>query len=586
MQCSSPLASLLLAVFTADQDPATVATSTTRVVEGQVVDLRGEGVPIARVIAFDAETEEALVRVVTDGDGMFRLPRVPRDRRVELRALAEGYCEGRSPVFGGEAPLRIEVHHAATLRGVVRNGAGRPIPGASVRAKPCGRFCLGEVLCDTRADEDGRFVLERVPLGPVKVVAFVASEGVFASQLCVARDTEIELKPVDEARTTIEVHVTGLPERDVPTVRLALRAWRPPEFRAAPPELESFLLPPPLDRPVIGADGRWGAHSMPDTGYEIAPQATGATFTPPLHRLEPGRGPHSVTFTFTPATAQTVVFRALVRDARGEPIRGVTLHAATESRVFVTAVSDHEGVAAFTGPFVDGEPVTIRALQGDHTVHIAEPGEHVDMQPWNWSRLHTVVDTGAPISLALIPVCRVQGRLVLLDGRPAAFAAVDLQTTNRAGYAPEWLRLTRVYTDRTGHFVQHAHHLPTSVRIAVEGVEGTYASEPFRLAEPGVRVDLGVQKLTPPSAIEGSVVDAHQRPAAGVRVRLSRGPIANAERITDREGRFRFVGLAPGTATLQLLTGVEASPRRDGEETAVDVVAGRVTAIDLELLER
>ena len=68
-------------------------------------------------------------------------------------------------------------------------------------------------------------------------------------------------------------------------------------------------------------------------------------------------------------------------------------------------------------------------------------------------------------------------------------------------------------------------------------------------------------ELQPPAVIAGVVRDADGIPAPGVRVWLRDwNMLANSQRsgsvtevITDRQGRYRFVGVPPGGAWLQLL---------------------------------
>jgi protocatechuate 3,4-dioxygenase beta subunit len=80
-------------------------------------------------------------------------------------------------------------------------------------------------------------------------------------------------------------------------------------------------------------------------------------------------------------------------------------------------------------------------------------------------------------------------------------------------------------------------------------------------------VTLPEVRLAPPATIEGTVVDAQQRPLPGVRVWLDWEPERNQrggtieEVVTDRLGRYRFVGVTPGGARLQLVIDDERQGR-------------------------
>jgi protocatechuate 3,4-dioxygenase beta subunit len=102
---------------------------------------------------------------------------------------------------------------------------------------------------------------------------------------------------------------------------------------------------------------------------------------------------------------------------------------------------------------------------------------------------------------------------------------------------------------------------PRSLRLVVAGRCGTFTGEPFALAAAGAKVDLGTCTLRAPVVVEGVVRDAAQRPVAGQSVWLLtidpgpprlHPPIEHVETLTDREGRYRFVGVAPGPVWLQL----------------------------------
>jgi hypothetical protein len=89
-------------------------------------------------------------------------------------------------------------------------------------------------------------------------------------------------------------------------------------------------------------------------------------------------------------------------------------------------------------------------------------------------------------------------------------------------------------------------------------VEGAGIGEPFSIDKPGVERSVGELKLSEPATVQGTVSDAARKAVPGVRVLLgSRQELASGtqrEVITDRLGRYRFVGVDPGEISVRLLT--------------------------------
>ncbi len=122
------------------------------------------------------------------------------------------------------------------------------------------------------------------------------------------------------------------------------------------------------------------------------------------------------------------------------------------------------------------------------------------------------------------------------------------------------------------------------VGIAAEGF-GSFVG-PRVEVRPGVEADLGVVRLSPGAAIEGTVVDERGTPLPGVRVSLERDEASDPEDAveqaastprwdrapTDARGAFRFDGLADGTYRLRARAGAPGDRR---SVVASGVVAGR-----------
>jgi len=123
----------------------------------------------------------------------------------------------------------------------------------------------------------------------------------------------------------------------------------------------------------------------------------------------------------------------------------------------------------------------------------------------------------------------------------------------------------------------------------VQGGYGAADSETFTLAEAGARVAVPDLKLAPAATVEGTVLDPQQKPAPGIRVWLRDWDFAKSgqksgsvvEVITDRQGRYRFLGVPPGGAWLQLL--VDGEHPRDRAVEPFEVEAGKSYTFELQL---
>lgn len=156
---------------------------------------------------------EVLARSVADGEGYFRIGRVPGAPSWRVWATAEGRCHSFCYARNPANHQQVLLHDAATLRGVIVNAAGDPQPDTIVRAEPTGRALLYTENVAT-TDREGRFELRGVALASTHVSAWIAGEGLVENTLTVTGDADVSLGPVDGATTSIEIAVVGLPDRD------------------------------------------------------------------------------------------------------------------------------------------------------------------------------------------------------------------------------------------------------------------------------------------------------------------------------------------------------------------------------------
>lgn len=574
------LASALLGFALAvPQDPP--AAAPTVVFEGRVVDLRGEGVPLAQVQVKALWTDdEVLAKGMCDGDGYFRIGRVPARPQWTLQASAKGYCSGQAYASGEPSPVRIELQEAATVRGVLRDRAGEPVPGALVRATLSARI-LYATRCDARTDDAGAFTLTGVPLGFVRLAAVVPGEGVAEARKLVQGDAEVGLRIGSEPTTSLAIAVAGLPAAAAAALRPSILPYRNGRLER---------LPPPWEQPQF-VDGKCELAPVPDLEYRVRLSLDGFAFAPAELVVKPGTGPHQLQFTASATGAAALQWRAELRDGDGKPLPGVRLVLRQSSGgARAEAQSGDDGSLVFRSPLAAGTKVIVYSV--DPRWVLDQPKADGMYGAWDRRFLadhECTVDPAAPLQLRAIPACSVSGTLLRADGRPAAFVRVELEESN-ANRMPTWMMVAHATTDRDGQFaIRGQHPIPDPVRIHVEGVLGAAASEPFAFYQPGMAVKVQPLQLSPPATVEGTVVDAQQRPAPGIRVWLRDWEFAKnnqksgsvVEVITDRLGRYRFVGVPPGGAWLQLLVD-EAHPR-DRAVEPFEVEAGRSYAFTLQL---
>lgn len=579
MRCRTLLAAFCFVLPAIGQQPTLLGG--TGVVEGRVVDMRGDGVPAARVrIATYDDPAKELAKTVADGEGYFRVGKVPEQRGLQVQADADGFCTGVEHLGSNPRAVQVSMQHAVVVRGTLKNRSGEPVRNVIVRAAPFGRS-LRMVRCDARTDGDGRFELTGAPLATLQVVAWVEEEGLARQVVHVAGPRELELQPEAGPTTSLTVVIKGLP------------AGAPPvDFDVLPIHGRGLTqFPPPLDCPRADAKGRWQLNDAPDWDYTLKPSSKEFAFEPDEVRFQAGKGPHSIEFTATPLGATSLVCRAVVRDAAGKPMAGLPFRMrAPTSAVFAEATSDADGRLVFASPLAKGADAIVYTAE-DSLVIDQKKDERRISDPRMQNTHEFRVDPAEELALRVLPACSAQGRLLLTDGRPAAFASVELQESNPSR-TPKWMTMARATTDRDGAFrFVGLHHLAEDLRLHVEGRGGSFDGDPFQLAEPGFRHAAGELRLQAPAIIEGVVRDPQGRPVAGVCVWLRDWDLARnrqasgniVETLTDRDGRYRFVGVSVGGAWLQHFVNTGGKTPRTRSVEPFEVEAGKSYTFDLEL---
>ncbi|HEX5051385.1 MAG TPA: carboxypeptidase-like regulatory domain-containing protein, partial [Planctomycetota bacterium] len=572
--------SLLLSLpVLAQSGPAAMpAAEPTLVLEGRVVDLRGEGVPLAKIsIATLQDRDHEVARGVCDGEGFFRLGRVPPAQGWLARAHVEGMCCQLGFATEVGSPMQVTMHDAATVRGVLRDAAGALAPGVIVRAVHASRALQPED-CLATTDAQGRFTLTRVPLGPIAIAAAVPGEGLYELRTRVTGDCDVCLLPARHSRTTLSIVATGLPP-DAPTL-VYLRQGIDGEGRLLPPGTWLPTLAQPWHRPTLAADGTCTLRDVPDGDYSVSLRVQGYVIAPDAATARSGRGPHVLSFTATPLGK--LECHAALRDGNGTPLAGVQL-TLRHRRVDAVATSDGDGMLMFTSTGAAGSQASVVSLD-DRWVLDQTKAEGMNgwVFPSAWHEHECVIDPGVTLQLRVARACSVRGRLLARDGRAAPFVRLELQTeqTNRG---PRWQRVALATTDRDGRFhFRRLHALVGDARVLVPSGPGPLASEPFVLREPGTEHTVPDMRLPTPTMLMGSAVRSEGHAVPGLLVRWeteSGGNLDIVEVLTDRLGRYRLAGLPPGKGTLKWL----ADEQEPIGAQPMDLASGTSQTIDLQL---
>lgn len=151
------------------------------IVAGQVIDPNGKGIAGADIgIMLRASTWGSTFTpyrgLKTDAQGRYEVPAIPPDQRYIINVSAEGYGQAQAQLDPGEVTgeqVRVGTCTLAlanlSISGVVVDAEGEPVSNVSVSCS--GGLQSGQPDRRTRTDAEGRFVLEGVCAGYVRIQA-------------------------------------------------------------------------------------------------------------------------------------------------------------------------------------------------------------------------------------------------------------------------------------------------------------------------------------------------------------------------------------------------------------------------------
>jgi hypothetical protein len=146
-----------------------------------------------------------------------------------------------------------------------------------------------------------------------------------------------------------------------------------------------------------------------------------------------------------------------------------------------------------------------------------------------------------------------------------------------------------VTADRAGAFRFSCRpHLRPEVRVAVHEAIGSATSEELRIDAPGAAIDGITLTLAAPTIVEGTLTNGAGAPVPGMwlyldewdfATRTARHGASRLYTITDRSGRYRFTGVRPGGAHVDMLFLAGMPPPY--EAGPCEVTAGGTHRVDL-----
>jgi uncharacterized GH25 family protein len=547
--------------------------------EGRVVDDRGKPIRECRVRALR-------IQRTRDGSGMSSTAIDPVDvrdaqGRFVLLGLTPGTWEVHAEAANGnesqplsvtvpsKAPIELRVLRTGSIAGRVVDPRGQAVAGAKVRypqRRPGIAFSMSDSSRVVETDKSGAFRI--ADLEPAVLLLTASASGFAPSeQLTVA------LKSGEQARDVVlTLRVGGIIAGQV--VDAADKPVPNREVRASDVDSVDFL---DDHRAVTDADGRFEIRDLAAGTYEVTlPKAdTSGGF---------GNDDSQAVEVVAGETARVVLGKPKVLPYRvhgvirvgSEPLAGAALSA--------TKIYDNP-------TFAQAETKT--DAEGRYELGFDRPGTHW----WDFSigelsfLARRVVSKEAQQTINFtVKGGRLGGRLLGVDGKPAAGATVAIVTGRASVDVSEYFVEGSAQTDADGRFV-FAPLTPAKYRIQI-GRAGGAQFDRGQSHGLVIREDLDVSEtaplevelaLEPACTVTGVLRGPDGKPAADAFVlgRDARGVLFDRERLTrtDAEGRFSIHGLPPGKATFFACTPELASV--ESEPVLVD--AAKPVSIELKL---
>lgn len=562
--------------FVAAGDNVDVFLSRGSSIVGNVRDPKGdvvEGALVRAEVQATSMTPVPLRTVRTDVRGSFELAGVPIGTYnvfVSHPDFAPSVVEQLVVGDAEEHDLDVQLMRGVRVHGRVTDGERKPLQArvallelSGVSTSPT-MFQSVERYLDVgaRADEDGRFVLARVP--PGSHVLLVQSRGYSPERLAVdvgAREAEIDVGEVALAQGPAirgrvkDVEGTAIEGANVYGIR-------------AHPSLSSLLQETYVIHDSSQRDGSFALSVSGGADYYVWVRASGhaqADLTVPA-------GQEQIEVTLKPAG----VLHGTVVDEKGSPVEQFRVTAQIHGRRFGNPLLSEWIVSA------QGEFTLNDVTDGTHTLTVQAPG----FAPGRISPVQ--VSQGSRVELGRIKLPKggaLEGFVVDMLDRPVSGASIHLvsQLSDVSGAGT-----TTATSDRDGRFELLGIPGGTS-DVLVEHPD--FAEQWVR----GLKVDSGGARtearvvLSPGGRLEGRIRGRDGAGVVGASIEVMSpnhawlGPAKTA--FSDKDGFYRLEKLPAGRAQVSLRRHTSSSVSLTGNTKEAYIREGETTELDIDLGE-
>jgi len=485
----------------------------------------------------------------------------------------------RVPHDGAEIVLVLP--RGATISGIVVDREGKPVRGAKAAARAAdaaSRFnAWNRDDPSARSDAEGRFQVEGIPPGPVRVVA--TADGMAASV-----PLPLELAPGQvESGLTLALRLPGRITGEVLD-----DAGRPMPGR---PVHANGMAEQTYHDTVTDASGRFEIEGVTPDRYWVSSQPSQEE----LDALDEGEFQVAWAKSSKQAVADVKEGQTAHIVLGGTPKDGTRVH----GTIYAGAARDRT-VAGCTlwihrQKSEDPSPITGTSdEQGRYEVVVPAAGEYgvsvMSEKAGTTNSTKLTVPEGKELQHDIVlPGARIAGRVIGLDGEPAAGVHVSCAPEGTKAALSGDASYGNARTDEAGRFAFDGMNAGTYRLEAgaqdwqkIPGVSGKCVRGGVVLEADG-RIENLELRLLPQCRVEGVVVGPDGRPGAGASVYardelgnvLQRWPPTSA----DASGRFTMDGLLPGKVTFAARTRTLAS----AESAPVTVRAEETVKVQLEM---
>lgn len=456
--------------------------------------------------------EEALRNaVVTDAQGRFRLEGIGRSR-LRVTARAPGYAAADRPnVRPGEA-VELFLFPGASLGGVVRDEARRPVKDAVVRLEPNG---FAPAVPPEKTDANGEFTFAGVVAGDYAVIATEGTRAPALAVVTVDAGASASVSLTLTAGSYVVGRVVDGAGRALPgRVRLDAYDGRPIPAAVA----ESITA-------SAGTDGRIALGPVPPGTLGLRVSAAGhVERTAEAAVTASGRTVDLGDVTLDDGLA----IRGRVRDAARNPVAGATVRA---------TLSGGE----------EGPPEVEVDAKGAFVVSGLAAGRYdVRAEATGFAWGQAVADAGGtPVTIVLVTAGAVTGRVVDAAGAAVDDARIEVESPDASG--SRRFESTRS-SEGDGAFTLRDLAPGAYALVARASGRGEASMSGVRVRA-GATTSLGTITLPAGGVVRGSVVDSEGRGIPGATVSVDREGARRRrlnEAQTDSTGAFEVTGVPAG----------------------------------------